>query len=111
MLKWFCWLLSCLWILHPVHGLTPPAICPLDTVPLFSIKGGAYDAGTRHSGGFFELEYKGGKKWYGFRPQAGVMTPRFHSLYLYGGIAVDIYFTQTFVVTPSFSPGLPFPRK
>lgn len=40
-----------------------------------------------------------------FRPQIGVFTGGFKSYFLYAGIAFDLFVTDHFVITPSFSPG------
>lgn len=57
----------------------------------------------------FQIEYKARIPPTCFRPQIGLLTCEFNSLYIYGGLALDLFIIKnTFVITPSFSPGLYF---
>ena len=47
-----------------------------------------------------------GRRPDGGEPMAGLMATFDGSVYLYGGVAVDIFLGRRFVLTPSFAPGL-----
>lgn len=85
--------------------------CCMEKVPLLSLSAGYYHAGCHHSGSAFQAEYKLATAWHHLRPQVGVMTPRFHSLFFYGGLGWDFYLARHWVITPSLSPGLYFRGK
>jgi len=74
---------------------------------LFSVGAGYWDAGSNHSGGLFQAEYK----WGGYfcrciRPQVEIMTAEFHSVFVGIGAAIELYLTDHIVFCPNFSPGL-----
>lgn len=76
-----------------------------DPVPLVSVGGGYFEAG-RHSDGFFQIEYKWGKYfWHRIRPEVGIMSPGFCSLFIYGGLAIELYCSEHIVLSPNFTPG------
>lgn len=59
-----------------------------------------------------QLEYRSFlKKWTYLRPLIGIMGTEKATLYIYGGIAGDIFLGKYFVLTPSFAPGIYFKGK
>lgn len=75
--------------------------------PLIVVGEGYYDAGTSHSGGVFQAEYRFGRRYLRcLRPQAVLITPNFNSLYFGLGFGVELFVSRHFVITPSFGPGI-----
>lgn len=52
------------------------------------------------------LEYRHDRKFWIFKPMAGVLATTDAAVYGYAGVMVDIYFGRRVVLTPSFAPGL-----
>ena len=72
-----------------------------------TIGAGSFDMNGDDTTGTVSLEYTHGKRlFWEFKPMAGLMATLEGSIYLYGGVAVDIFLGQRFVLTPSFAPGL-----
>lgn len=78
----------------------------------FCLGGGYLDAGTKHSGGVFQVEYKWGKYFWGhLRPQMTLTVPEFSSFFLGLGMGWDCKLTERITLTPSFSPGFYYKGK
>lgn len=76
---------------------------------LFSIGGGYYDAGPRHSGSVFQLEYKWSKYFFRWvRPQMTLFSPGLKSAFIGLGVGFEMYLGNQFILTPSFEPGIYF---
>ena len=54
----------------------------------------------------FRAEYQSSRKFWIFKPFGGLMATSDASIYGYGGILVDFYFGDRWVLTPSFAAGL-----
>lgn len=75
--------------------------------PLLCLGGGYLDAGSHHSGGLAQIEYKFGKYfWHYIRPQASLIVPELRSVFVGVGLAFEIYSTDRLIFSPSFTPGL-----
>lgn len=73
---------------------------------------GVYDIIHNPSNALVQLEYRSFiKKCHYLRPLVGVMATDKASLYMYAGIAGDIFLGKSFVLTPSFAPGIYFQGK
>lgn len=53
----------------------------------------------------FRLEYHHDERFWIFKPFAGAMATSDRATYLYGGVKIDVYIGNRWVVTPSFAPG------
>jgi lipid A 3-O-deacylase len=74
---------------------------------LLSAGGGYLSAGSRHSGGLFQIEYKWNRVYCQcFRPQAELIMPEFRSLFLGVGCALELYLNRCLLFCPNFSAGL-----
>lgn len=80
---------------------------------LLNIGIGVYDIIHDPNNVLLQVEYRSFiKKHSWLRPLVGIMGTDKASLYLYGGIAGDIFFGKTpWVLTPSFAPGIYFRGK
>lgn len=91
----------CLFIFFPIlvrAQNSPP--------PLISIGGGWWMAGEPHHTALFQAEYKWGSYWLKcIRPEACLVVPANPSLFIGLGIAIDLYLSKHFVVSPNFCPG------
>ena len=67
---------------------------------------GYYDANDNMSAMEYHVEYISNSKWWVFTPFAGFMGTTDTAFYAYGGIRLDLFFGDRFVLTPSFAPGL-----
>lgn len=77
--------------------------------PLFSIGGGYYMAGSNHTDGVLQAEYKWGRKWLGFlRPQAVVLFPEFQAAFVGLGLGIELMASEHVLVIPSLTPGVYF---
>lgn len=67
---------------------------------------GAFDViADDYSSAAFQLEYASDKRLWIFHPIAGVMVNSEWGGEAYAGVAVDLFFGNRIVVTPSFAPG------
>ena len=74
--------------------------------PIFCVGGGYLDAGSRHSGGVVQIEYKWAKYfWHILRPQITLIAPELRSVFLGLGIGWECNLTERITLIPSFSPG------
>lgn len=75
---------------------------------LLIVGGGWLDAGSNHSGGLGQVEYRWkGLRWCKYlRPQLSLLLPGFNSFYVGAGMGVELYLSERLVFTPFFSPGL-----
>jgi lipid A 3-O-deacylase len=53
-----------------------------------------------------QIEYKWRPPVYTLRPLIGVMATQKESVYVYGGVGLDLFINHRLVVTPSFAPGI-----
>lgn len=73
---------------------------------------GIYDIIHDPHNALIQLEYRSFLPKYRYlRPLIGAMATDKASLYVYGGIAGDIFLGEKFVLTPSFAPGFYFQGK
>lgn len=80
-----------------------------DPPPLLSLGAGDFAPGHHHETYLVQAEYLWDRYlFWCVRPRLGVMTPGFSSLFLYGGIGLDLYVTDHLMFTPNFAPGLYF---
>lgn len=74
-----------------------------------TIGAGSFDMNGDETTGAVSVEYQHDKRlFWEFKPMAGLMGTFDGSLYVYGGVAVDLFLGRRFVLTPSFAPGLYF---
>ncbi|MDX1484934.1 MAG: acyloxyacyl hydrolase [Alphaproteobacteria bacterium] len=68
---------------------------------------GIFDMNGDETTGTVSVEYQDDKRlFWEFKPMGGLMATFDGSFYVYGGVAVDLFFGRRFVLTPSFAPGL-----
>ena len=83
----------------PAHAQDDPAF--------ITFGAGWFDMNKRDDeAGEFRLEYWSDKKFWIFKPFAGVMATTDAALYGHAGIRLDLFFGKRFVLTGSFAPGL-----
>ena len=91
-------------LLHSEEKKTPPK--------LLNVGLGVYDIIHDPHHVLLQLEYRSFlKKWTYLRPLVGIMGTEKATLYIYGGLAGDIFLGKYFVLTPSFAPGIYFKGK
>ncbi len=79
---------------------------------LLNIGAGVYDIIHNPKNILLQIEYRSFiKKCHYLRPLVGLMGTDKASIYVYGGIAGDIFLGKSFVLTPSFAPGIYFKGK
>lgn len=66
---------------------------------------GAFDVGKDDTAGEFRLEYRHDRRFWIFKPLAGLMATSDGGVYGYAGVGIDMFFGRRWVVTPSFAPG------
>lgn len=81
-----------------------------DKPALFTFGAGRFDVTRKHPMNSYQFEYRSWRQWLpNLRPMAGIMWSQKGSVYVYGGIGLDIYLIkQKIVLTPSFAPGIYF---
>lgn len=83
-----------------------------DLSPMVSLGGGYLDAGSNHSGGILQVEYKAGNYlWKRLRPQVTLLIPQASAFYIGLGMGWDWKLTERVTLTPSFEPGFYFKGK
>lgn len=91
-----------------VSGFAPgfaPGAAQADDPAFLSVSVGAYDFNKRKDTGTeFRLEYRSDVKLWHFKPFAAIAGTTNGSYFVGGGVLMDIYFGNRFVVTPSFAP-------
>jgi lipid A 3-O-deacylase len=91
------------------------ALSPSDLhapVKLLQVGAGVYDIIHDPSNALVQLEYRSFlSDFHYLRPLVGIMGTSRASVYVYGGIAGDIFLGKYFVLTPSFAPGVYFKGK
>ncbi|MES2200391.1 MAG: acyloxyacyl hydrolase [Chlamydiota bacterium] len=93
-----------LFFLHSEEKKLPPK--------LLNVGIGVYDIIHDPHHVLLQLEYRTFfKRWTYLRPLIGIMGTEKATLYIYGGIAGDIFLGKSFVLTPSFAPGIYFKGK
>ena len=70
-----------------------------------SIAGGIFDVNRSHQSFSFQAQYRWDPATYHIRPQIGLLGTAQSTLYLYGGVGLDIFVGKHLVLTPNFSPG------
>ncbi len=96
--------LSSLSFLHSEEKKTTPN--------LLNIGLGVYDIIHDPHHVLLQIEYRSFLKKYTYlRPLIGVMGTEKATVYIYGGLACDIFLGKYFVLAPSFAPGLYFKGK
>ena len=78
---------------------------------LLSVGAGVFNIIRNRKSTNFQIEYRSDYAFYRnsmlfFRPLVGIMATTRGSVYLYAGIAFDIFLFPQLVFTPSFSPGI-----
>ena len=77
-----------------------------DDPAFLSFGAGYYDINDDMDAGEFRIEYRSGAKYWIFKPFVGAMATTDAAFYGYGGVLVDVYFGNRFVLTPNFAAGL-----
>lgn len=77
-----------------------------DDPKFLALSAGYYDINDDHDAFEGRIEYRHDKKFWIFKPFAGVMATSDEAVHGYAGVLVDIYFGRRWVLTPSFAPGL-----
>lgn len=68
---------------------------------------GSFDMNGGDTTATLSVEYTHDQRlFWEFKPMGGLMATLDGAFYVYGGLAVDIFLGQRFVLTPSFAPGL-----
>ena len=79
---------------------------------LLNIGAGVYDIIHDPQHALLQVEYRSFiKKFHYIRPLVGIMGTEKASLYVYGGLAGDIFLGKGFVLTPSLAAGIYFKGK
>ncbi len=73
---------------------------------ILSLGLGDFNVTGHHHKLLFQAEYKWPPIFYDLRTQGGIFITEQQATYIYSGIAYDIYMGESFVLTPSFAPGL-----
>ncbi len=90
-----------------VFGLFAPGFATAEDDPAFlRLAIGGYDVNDDMGAVEFRAEYQSGRKLWIFKPFGGVMATSDAAVYGYGGILLDVYFGDRWVLTPSFAAGL-----
>ncbi|NGX61335.1 MAG: hypothetical protein K940chlam9_00820 [Chlamydiae bacterium] len=72
-----------------------------------TLGGGYNQAGCHHSGGVFQAEYLFYRRYFRLiRPQVAIVSPELRSLFIGGGLGVELYLSRHLIFIPSFFPGL-----
>lgn len=87
--------------------VTTPAIAE-DDPPFVSIGAGVFDLFDDPDAAELRVEYRGGKRFWLFKPIAGAMVTTDLAVYPYAGVMTDVYFGRRFVLSPSVAAGLYF---
>lgn len=77
-----------------------------DDPSFITIAGGWFDMNRqKDQSAEFRVEYRDKHKFWIFKPFAGAMGNTGGATYVYGGILIDVFLGNRWVVTPSFAPG------
>lgn len=71
-----------------------------------AVSAGYYDINDDYDAFEGRVEYRHDRKFWIFKPFAGVMATSDEAVHGYAGVLVDIYFGRRWVLTPSFAPGV-----
>ena len=71
-----------------------------------SLAVGAFDIDAKWTSAAIQFEYASKERFWIFHPIAGIMTNTDMGGDIYAGVAVDFFFGNRWVVTPSFAPSL-----
>lgn len=84
-------------------GASPPV---RKNEPTFlTLAAGYYDINDNEGAAEFRIEWKGRKWLWAVKPIVGIMGTSDAAVYGYGGIALDVFFGDRIVATPSFAVG------
>ncbi|HLT79020.1 MAG TPA: acyloxyacyl hydrolase [Ferrovibrio sp.] len=86
--------------------LVIPSAARADDPAFLALSAGYYDINDNYEAAEARIEYRHDKKFWIFKPFAGVMATTDEAVHGYAGVLVDIYFGRRWVLTPSFAPGL-----
>ena len=73
---------------------------------LLAFGAGLWDWNDTQTAGLFNVEYRHGTRYGPFKPMIGGLVNTDQGFHIYAGIRMDLYLTNTIVVTTSFAPGL-----
>lgn len=77
-----------------------------DDPAFVALSAGYFDTiDTDHDAFEGRIEYRHDKKFWIFKPFAGLMGTSDTTIHAFAGVLVDIYFGRRWVLTPSFAPG------
>ncbi len=76
-----------------------------DDPAFLSFAAGAFDIGKDDTAAEFRVEYRHDRRFWIFKPLAGLMATSDGGVYGYAGVGIDMFFGRRWVVTPSFAPG------
>lgn len=80
-----------------------------ETKKLLNFGSGVYDIISNPNSALFQCEYRSFLKCYpAVRPLSGAMITTNAAFYIYSGMAFDIFLGKSWILTPSFAPGLYF---
>ena len=93
-------------ILALTLSITAASVARADDPAFLTIGVGAFDINDDETAAQFNLEYRGTKALWVFKPLFGVMATSDGAFYGYGGIGIDLFFGRRWVLTPNFAAGL-----
>ena len=77
-----------------------------DDPAFLAFGGGYFDINDDKDATEFRIEYRGGKRFWIFKPMVGGMATSDAAIYGFVGVNVDLFFGRRFVLTPNFAAGL-----
>ncbi len=77
-----------------------------DDPAFLAFGGGYFDINDDKDAAEFRIEYRGGKRFWIFKPMVGGMATSDAAIYGFVGVNVDLFFGRRFVLTPNFAAGL-----
>ena len=77
-----------------------------DDPAFLAFGGGYFDINDDKDAAEFRIEYRGGKRFWIFKPMVGGMATSDATIYGFVGVNVDLFFGRRFVLTPNFAAGL-----
>jgi len=76
-----------------------------DDPAFLTLAAGAFDVGKDETAAEGRIEYRHDRKFWLFKPFAGLMATSDGAVYGYGGVLIDAYWGNRIVTTLSFAPG------
>ena len=76
-----------------------------DDPAFLAFGGGYFDINDDNDAAEFRIEYRGGKRFWLFKPMVGGMATSDAAIYEFAGVNVDLFFGRRVVLTPNFAAG------